>query len=657
MLLSLLVSTIIAAATSVAPTSSVVTADDQIWLGVACDAGTENATLEIYKSADLQQWGSPVLTVAPEGKAVIGGYLFLDAQGALQLYYTLTSGAYDGEGVIYNMSCQNPLSAPSQWSEPVKVGIGCVTAAPVIAADGSLSLPAALWGPSCIDESYKNAHPELDERRGPFTYRSVDGGKTWTEGAVMNVPERLYANYNNPRVYASADGTLNMVSRGCDSGFLYRSQSRDGGATWSLPDKFMQNPHRDFALTRLSDGRLIMVKNFKLDVRQFFCDRELYAYISEDEGESWYGGMHLTKEAFVGLPVVSQNKAGDIFVACRKHNQDTSAVMIFKTTADEIERSLPHKSLKVDAEPVVAFSAGKAKDAHLAKNAAYLEKRMQPYPHGLRLATYNIQRQGWGGGPSWADRRESVFAEFIEHKWDIVGTQEASEAYVKEIIKETGIKYAYVGNSKQFTLDRHRGGSEQFVIYRKDRFQPIKWDVMEYRLDKTKFAGANTNTDSYGADYYKATFWVKFYDKKNDMYFYHVNLHYPVRTPSARDAYSELLVEYITKNFEGLPVVITGDFNCAEDGWGCRHVDESFILDDTMYSLPPEKRINWNYSSGGGYTPIENKPTKVFYHIDHVYYTPSQIEVLTWELDIDTIHDGKYASDHHPITVDLKFYK
>lgn len=656
MLITLLVSTIIAAASSVAPTSSVVTADDQIWMGVSCDAGTENATLEVYKSSDVENWGAPVVSVSEAGKSVIGGYLFLTADGKLQLYYTLSSGVYDGEGVIYMQTCQDPVAAPSVWGERVKVGVGCVSASPVAMPDGGLCLPAALWGPSCIDEASRSAHPELDSRRGAFAYISRDGGATWTAGPVVNVPERQFANYNNPRVYASPDGTLNLVSRSCDSGFLYKASSADGGASWTLPDKFMQNPHQEFALTRLDDGRLILVKNFKLDVRQFFCDRELYAYISEDEGESWYGGICLTKEAFVGHPVVSQNKAGEIFIACRKHNQDTSAVMMFRTTPEEIEESLPHKSQNIKTPAVWAFKAGKAEEAHKARTAAYQEKRTKACPHILRIASYNIQRQGWGGGPKWEDRRESVFTEFLEHRWDIVGTQEASEAYVKEIIKETGIKYAYVGNSKQFTLERHRGGSEQFVIYRKDRFQPIAWDVMEYRLDKTKFTGANTNSDAYGADYYKATFWVKFYDKKNDIYFYHVNLHYPVRTPSARDAYSTLLLEHILNNFEGLPVVITGDFNCDERGFGCRYIDESSFMDDTMTALPPEQRRNWEYYTAGAYRPIEQL-LKIYRHLDHIYYSPSQIEVLTWEVDHETINDGKYASDHLPVTAELKFYK
>lgn len=656
MLFTLLVSTIIAAASSVAPTSSVVTSDNQIWMGVSCDTGTQKASLEVYRSLDTADWGAPVLKVSEVGKSVIGGYLFLDPKGRLHVFYTLSSGCYDGQGVIYMQTCHDPVETPSCWSERAEIGVGCVSASPVLMPDGGICLPSALWGPSCIDEAYRSAHPELDSLRGSFVYISEDEGVTWTVNPTVNVPERQFANYNNPRVYVSADGTLHLVSRSCDSGFLYKASSADGGVTWTLPDKFMQNPHHEFALTRLKDGRLILVKNFKMDVRQFFCDRELYVYLSEDEGESWYGGTCLTREAFVGYPVVSQDESGDIYIACRKQNQDTSAVMIFKTTTEEIEVSHPHMSKKIKTPPVRAFEAGMAVEAHRNKTSAYQERSGEACPHELKIASYNIQRQGWGGGPKWVDRRESVFAEFLEHRWDIVGTQEASEAYIEEIIKETGLKYSYIGNSKQFTKDRHRGGSEQFVIYRKDRFQPVKWDVMEYRLDKTRFTGANTNTDSYGADYYKATFWVKFYDKKNDLYFYHVNLHYPVRTPSARDAYSLLLLEHILGNFEELPVVITGDFNCDERDWGCRYIDESSFMDDTMTALPPEKRRNWEYFTAGVYCPVE-KLLKNYRHLDHIYYTPGHMEVLTWEVDHETVNDGKYASDHLPVTAELKFYK
>ncbi len=645
MILTLLISTVIAAAASVTPSGSVVTADNNIWMGVNCDAGRADSYLELYRSSDVATWGEPVFKVAEPGNAVSGGSLFIAPDGKLQLYYTVSSNAFDAEGTIYMRVCADPVSAPAAWGAPVQVGKGSVTSAPVLAADGSVLLPAAA------------SHEDMGDNRGAIMYRSTDAGATWSLcPSVVNVPERRFADSNNPRIYTDAEGKVNMVCRSCDSGFLYRTVSSDNGASWSMPDKMVQNPHTDFALTKLRDGRLILVKNFRMDVKQFYCDRQLYAYLSEDGGESWYGGLRLTGEAFVGNPVVSENNEGDIFIACHKQNQDTSAVMIFRTTADEIDASLPYRAADVAAPAVYAFSAGRAKDAYLEKTAAYVEKRKQACPVNLRIGSYNIQRQGWGGGPKWVDRRESVFAEVIEHQWDILGTQEASEAYIKEIIKETGIKYDYVGNARQFTLENYRGGSEQFVIYRKDRFEPVKWNVRDYRINKDKFVGANTNGESFGADYYKATFWVKFYDKANDLYFYHVNLHYPVRTVGAQDAYSYQLREWILENCEGLPVIITGDFNCVEDAWGCRYLTESGFIADSMTSLPEDQRKNWEYYTAGTYRPVE-KLSQTYKHVDHVFYTPSHIEILTWEVDCNTIHDGKYSSDHLPVTADLKFYK
>ena len=657
MLFTLLVSAVIAAASSVAPASAVVAADDSAWIGVSCNQGTENAWLEVYRSADFNDWGGPVLKVSREGMAVIGGQLYQAPDGSLHLYYTLSKGTYDGEGIIYRRVCSDPSGAPAIWDEPVRVGLGCVSASPVSAPDGTLYLPAALWGPRCIDERFSDAHPELDARRGSLIYRSTDGGITWTAGATLNVPERLFAHYNNPRIFVSADGTINMVSRSCDSGFLYQAQSSDKGATWSFPRKFVQNTHAEFALSRLNDGRLILVKNFKIDARQFYGERELYAFLSEDEGRSWYGGLRLSGEPFVGQPVVFQRKDGEIFIACRKHEKDTSEVRLYRTTIEEIDASCPHKSKNIKSETERIFSAGRAAGVFATDYAAYIEKKKNPCPHTLRIGTYNIMRQGWGAGPEWKDRRESVIAEIEEHRWDILGTQEAPESYMKEIIKGASIKYGYIGNLKAYIpKEQYRGFSENVVLYRKDRFEVLDHGVLDYRVNKDVLVGANTNPDSYGTDFFKCTFWVKFRDRLNGVDFYCFNIHYPVRTPCARDAYSLVLLEYIHKNCEGLPVVITGDFNCTEDVYAYRCLHDSVILDDTMLALPEEQRKNWIYFSVDGFRRKE-EIRKWRIHYDHIFYTPSYMDVLDWELDIDTVHDGKFASDHLPVSVELKFYK
>jgi endonuclease/exonuclease/phosphatase family metal-dependent hydrolase len=103
-------------------------------------------------------------------------------------------------------------------------------------------------------------------------------------------------------------------------------------------------------------------------------------------------------------------------------------------------------------------------------------------------------------------------------------------------------------------------------------------------------------------------------------------------------------------------VVITGDFNCVEDAWGCRYLTDAGFIADSMTSLPEDQRKNWEYYTAGTYRPVEKLP-QTYKHVDHIFYTPSHIEVLTWAVDPDTIHDGKYSSDHLPVTADLKFYK
>mgnify|MGYP003314245153 CR=1 FL=1 len=39
-------------------------------------------------------------------------------------------------------------------------------------------------------------------------------------------------------------------------------------------------------------------------------------------------------------------------------------------------------------------------------------------------------------------------------------------------------------------------------------------------------------------------------------------------------------------------------------------------------------------------------------HIDHVFYTPNSVKVLSWKLITDS-YDGKFGSDHLPIMADV----
>lgn len=87
---------------------------------------------------------------------------------------------------------------------------------------------------------------------------SRDQGATW-ESSNRIGPTKGWAENN---VVELSDGTLAMLIRADGTGRLLRSDSRDGGRTWSEPTPTeIPNPGSKFRLFRLSDGRIVLVHN------------------------------------------------------------------------------------------------------------------------------------------------------------------------------------------------------------------------------------------------------------------------------------------------------------------------------------------------------------------------------------------------------------
>ena len=75
------------------------------------------------------------------------------------------------------------------------------------------------------------------------------------------------------------------------------SESTDGGRTWSKSHlvEGMDNANARFQVVRLRSGRLLFVKHGAPDVgAKAWSGRErLTAYLSDDDGKSWRGGLLL----------------------------------------------------------------------------------------------------------------------------------------------------------------------------------------------------------------------------------------------------------------------------------------------------------------------------------------------------------------------------
>ena len=201
------------------------------------------------------------------------------------------------------------------WSQPqiLNEDLGPVSMyinKPLILSDGTWMAPV---------ESEERVTPKVQ------LVVSADEGATWKIRGEAPIREDLRS-FAEPMVVEREDGSLWMLIRTSEEmGGLAESESRDGGRTWSEfePSDIPHTSSR-FYLGRLDSGRLLLVKHnpdmdtFWLrgdEVRSFWRNRShLTAYLSDDDGESWYGGLLIDERLVVSYPDVDQDDDGRIYI-------------------------------------------------------------------------------------------------------------------------------------------------------------------------------------------------------------------------------------------------------------------------------------------------------------------------------------------------------
>lgn len=121
--------------------------------------------------------------------------------------------------------------------------------------------------------------------------KSRDDGRTWTlyPGAKIffGGDTGLKWVWSEPTIYERRDGVIVMLLRVNDTGCLWRSESRDGGESFSEPVKTdIPNPSNKPKLIPLEDGRVVLIHtpNSICGMRH---RTPLAVWISEDELDTW----------------------------------------------------------------------------------------------------------------------------------------------------------------------------------------------------------------------------------------------------------------------------------------------------------------------------------------------------------------------------------
>jgi sialidase-1 len=277
---------------------------------------------------DGATWSKPRLVVdahspdLPRERSVLVGNLWTDPRGRLWLIFDQSMDMFDGRAGVWAAICENPDAEAPTWSAPRRIWHGVTLNKPTVLSTGEWMLPISLdqrggFGP------FKESFKELDPLRGANVFVSTDQGATWERRGQAVFPN---PDWHEHMIVERKNGSLWMLAR--TSKGIMESTSTDGGRTWAEPvDSAIKHPNARFYIRRLASGRLLLVKHGdRIDAHTGRV--QLSAWLSEDDGASWQGGLVLDERQGISYPDGFQAPSGMLYISYDRNRSQEGEVLL-----------------------------------------------------------------------------------------------------------------------------------------------------------------------------------------------------------------------------------------------------------------------------------------------------------------------------------------
>tara|TARA_B100000929_G_C15404517_1_gene385774 strand:+ start:65 stop:898 length:834 start_codon:yes stop_codon:yes gene_type:complete len=253
----------------------------------------------------------------------------------------------------------------------------------------------------------------------------------------------------------------------------------------------------------------------------------------------------------------------------------------------------------------------------------------------LTVMTYNVRYPSPDDGADrWENRRDLLGDTIRKSAPDLIGTQELFQSQGDYITAKLP-RYSWFG------IDRRGGHDDEHmgIFYRSDRLKLIEQGNF-WLSDTPEVVGSI----SWGHPLPRMVNWGLF-ETRSGRRFRLYNTHFPYRgeDEAARTKAARLIAERISAD-DGIPAILTGDFNTGDDSEAHRTLTET--LSDSWTTAKrrsgptpgyhgfnggePDRRIDWILSRG--FDAISAR-------------------------SIDAALGGHYPSDHYPLVTKLRFAK
>ncbi|MCC7210099.1 MAG: exo-alpha-sialidase [Anaerolineae bacterium] len=255
------------------------------WMSGSYETAPDVALLSARLLPGHERWSPPtIIADAPDHS--LGQPLFLARPGgALWFFYVVIMGRDWTTAIPY---LKKSPDGGATWQEPIRLFDypGLMLRSRALVLDGRIIVPA-------YDENTWQSRMIISD----------DGGESWR----LTAPMHSSSGNIHPTLARLSDGRLLAYIRtGGKGGVLWRSESADGGETWSpLTATSIPNPNSGLDLLRLQSGRLALAFNNSPTHRTPLC----VALGGEDEDWRW---MQVIEDEYaeISYPTLAQTSDG-----------------------------------------------------------------------------------------------------------------------------------------------------------------------------------------------------------------------------------------------------------------------------------------------------------------------------------------------------------
>lgn len=286
------------------------TAKGRLWMVYGRDVESpRNYQILRCSDDDGKSWSDVKVMILPrQGVRAMSPTVWIDPKGRLWFFWGQSVGLQDGRYGVWAIVAEDPDADEPKWSAPRRIGDGIMLNKPTVLANGDWLLPASVWK---ADNSVK-------------VHASTDQGKTFTLRGTANVPDPKTRGPDEPMIVQRKDGSLWMMVRVQG---MAETISKDGGRTWTPVQRIaIRHPTSRFFLRRLNSGALLLVKHGGLNEK---TGREkLMAFISDDDGKAWSGGLMIDERDHITYPDGVQGKDGTIYVVYDRNRTPDGEILM-----------------------------------------------------------------------------------------------------------------------------------------------------------------------------------------------------------------------------------------------------------------------------------------------------------------------------------------